>query len=240
MIPKPRPDCEGWWWVKQVAKSGDVSWKCLEVELYPWHPKIDRPDRVLKVKAGFWFCAEAVNTGKGLMDGSQWFPAAPPEWPGGGAAAITDRSSAMAKLESRGVDVSAFAARVTDIVQKGFNTAIANIKTAQKGSALFIPLKQEYFEAFESGQKTEEYRPYGPRWNERTCPIGRRVVISLGYGTQRRLTGTIMSFRKSEEVTASAEWRACYGTKGHKVAACIGIALDRCPAVSRCAEGGVA
>jgi hypothetical protein len=106
--------------------------------------------------------------------------------------------------------------------------------------ALFVPLRREYFEAFESGEKTEEYRPYGPRWNERTCPIGRRVVISLGYGTQRRLQGTITSFRKSEEVPESAAWRACYGAAGHKVAACIGIALDRCLAASRGAKGGAA
>lgn len=95
-----------------------------------------------------------------------------------------------------------------------------------EGDALFIPLRREYFEAFESGEKTEEYRPYGPRWNERTCRIGRRVVISLGYGTLRRLTGTITGFRQSEEVTASYTWKACYGAAGHKVAACIGIALD--------------
>lgn len=34
---------------------------------------------------------------------------------------------------------------------------------------IFIPLKREFFEAFENGMKTVEYRKYGPRWNERTC-----------------------------------------------------------------------
>ncbi len=95
-----------------------------------------------------------------------------------------------------------------------------------RGEALFIPLRREYFDAFESGEKKEEYRPYGPRWNERTCRIGRRVVISLGYGTQRRLTGTITGFRQSAEVVASYTWRACYGAAGHKLAACIEITLD--------------
>lgn len=32
---------------------------------------------------------------------------------------------------------------------------------------LFIPIKREFFEAFERGDKTHEYRLYGPRWNER-------------------------------------------------------------------------
>ena len=29
---------------------------------------------------------------------------------------------------------------------------------------LFIPLKAEFFNAFERGEKTAEYRVYGPRW----------------------------------------------------------------------------
>ena len=47
-------------------------------------------------------------------------------------------------------------------------------------SALFIPLKTAYFEAFRAGTKTVEFRLYGPRWNERTCPVGRSVVLSKG------------------------------------------------------------
>lgn len=49
---------------------------------------------------------------------------------------------------------------------------------------VFIPLKTEYYEAFCDGSKTVEYRQYGPRWNERTCQVGRRVTISKGYGKQ--------------------------------------------------------
>jgi hypothetical protein len=52
------------------------------------------------------------------------------------------------------------------------------------------------------------------------------VVISLGYGTQRRLRGTITGFRQSAEVVASYTWQACYGAAGHKLAACIEITLD--------------
>lgn len=88
-------------------------------------------------------------------------------------------------------------------------------------TALFIPLKTEYFEAFKAGTKTVEYRQYGPRWNERTCAIGRPVVLSRGYGKQQRLTGVVTEFRK--RFTASDEWLDCYGAPG--TAACIRISL---------------
>jgi len=51
---------------------------------------------------------------------------------------------------------------------------------------LFLPLKREYFDAFEAGIKTHEYRLYGPRWNEKNCRIGRPVTLSCGYGKGRR------------------------------------------------------
>lgn len=59
---------------------------------------------------------------------------------------------------------------------------------------LFVPLKTEYFELFKLGKKHEEIRVYGARWNERTCSIGRPVVLSKGYGKSERLRGTITSF----------------------------------------------
>lgn len=59
---------------------------------------------------------------------------------------------------------------------------------------LFIPLNAEYFEAFERGDKDTEYRPNGPRWNERTCRIGRAVTLSYGYGKARRLSGVVIGF----------------------------------------------
>lgn len=87
---------------------------------------------------------------------------------------------------------------------------------------LFIPLKREYFEAFERGEKREEYRPFGPRWNAETCRVGRTVVLSLGYGKARRITGIITSFRVDHHPERLPGWVECYGKK-HVLAACIGI-----------------
>jgi hypothetical protein len=50
---------------------------------------------------------------------------------------------------------------------------------------LFVPLRTEWFRQFESGDKTVEYRAYGPRWNERTCFVGRKVTLSHGYSGKR-------------------------------------------------------
>ena len=91
---------------------------------------------------------------------------------------------------------------------------------------LFVPLRREWFDAFEKGFKTFEYRPYGKRWNERTCAIGRRVTLSLGYGKLRRLHGTIVSFERSEDVTRTTAWKSCYDGKGYTHAAKIGVRLD--------------
>jgi hypothetical protein len=59
---------------------------------------------------------------------------------------------------------------------------------------LFIPLKTEFYNAFLSGLKTSELRLYGPRWNEKTCLPGRRVVLSKGYGKANRVGGVITQF----------------------------------------------
>lgn len=61
---------------------------------------------------------------------------------------------------------------------------------------LFIPLKTEYYELFESGRKKAELRKYGTRWNERTCAIGRPVILSKGYGIKHRIAGKIIDFKK--------------------------------------------
>lgn len=87
---------------------------------------------------------------------------------------------------------------------------------------LFIPLKREYFEAFRTGQKVEEFRPEGPRWNARTCAVGRPVVLSLGYGKAHRLTGVVTGYRASAEPTQTPAWRDCYGDRTG-LAACIAI-----------------
>lgn len=91
---------------------------------------------------------------------------------------------------------------------------------------MFIPLKREYFEAFAAGTKREEFRPEGPRWNARTCPVGRPVVLSLGYGKARRMTGVIVGYRSSAEPTKTTAWKDCYGDRAG-LAACIEIELDK-------------
>jgi hypothetical protein len=94
---------------------------------------------------------------------------------------------------------------------------------------LFIPLKGEFYDQFEKGQKDTEYRPFGPRWNERTCPVGREVVLSRGYGKAKRLRGTITQFGINRELTHSKLWVSIYGTK-YTYAACIQIRLS--PSIS--------
>jgi hypothetical protein len=97
--------------------------------------------------------------------------------------------------------------------------------TGDKMKPLFIPLKTEFFEAFENGTKDTEYRLYGPRWNERTCSIGRQVVLSHGYGTKRRLRGVVIGFEASHAPTWTDAWRKCYGDESKGMAACIRVAL---------------
>lgn len=93
---------------------------------------------------------------------------------------------------------------------------------------LFIPLKTEYYEQFAQGTKTSEMRIYGDRWNEKTCPVGREVTLSKGYGLGNRLKGRISSFHKFDARGYTAEAQAailaCYGTL-EKPIAHIGIEL---------------
>lgn len=87
---------------------------------------------------------------------------------------------------------------------------------------LFIPLKAEYFDAFENGTKNTEYRLRGPRWNAETCAIGREVILSRGYGKQRRLCGIITGFHYDTLPTKLPGWLECYGPHAGD-AACIRI-----------------
>lgn len=87
---------------------------------------------------------------------------------------------------------------------------------------LFIPLKTKYFEQFKNGSKHWEYRQYGPRWNERTCRVGRRVTLSRGYGKRDRLRGKVLAFHTEHMDTPS--WIDCYGKPG--LAACICIEVS--------------
>ncbi|WP_434513816.1 hypothetical protein AB6Q56_14645 [Dechloromonas sp. ARDL1] len=90
---------------------------------------------------------------------------------------------------------------------------------------LFIPLKREYFEQFARGDKEWEFRQEGPRWNSRTCRIGRRVVLSLGYGKKHRMFGEVVDYRLDNAPTQTPAWKDCYGDKGG-LAACIKIKLE--------------
>ena len=90
---------------------------------------------------------------------------------------------------------------------------------------LFIPLKSEFYNAFLDGTKTTEYRRHGPGWNAKTCWVGRRVVLSKGYGKANRVTGTIVDFHVSRQPTTTPAWLACYGAPAGE-AACITIRLD--------------
>lgn len=94
--------------------------------------------------------------------------------------------------------------------------------------ALFIPLKREFYLAFKAGTKTEELRRYGPRWNERTCPVGRPVVLSLGYGKANRLNGKILRFKKQHGTMFGSTYKASilsiYGTLDIDIA-CISVGM---------------
>lgn len=95
---------------------------------------------------------------------------------------------------------------------------------------LFIPLKGVYFGAFLHGNKDTEYRLYGPRWSELTCPVGRAVVLSRGYGKSHRLSGTVAQFGRvwGDELPGllRISLRAIFGTTAVWVA-CIRIQLQK-------------
>jgi hypothetical protein len=94
---------------------------------------------------------------------------------------------------------------------------------------LFIPLKSEYYEAFKNGTKRDELRRYGPRWNEKTCFVGRQAVLSKGYGKQNRTGGTVSKFRKMHGTEFGIDYQEdiifCYGTIDVWIA-CISIDID--------------
>ncbi|WP_347990273.1 hypothetical protein [Methylomonas sp. AM2-LC] len=98
---------------------------------------------------------------------------------------------------------------------------------------LFIPLRSEYYEQFASGTKREELRRYGPRWNEKTCAVGRAVVLSKGYGKQSRMSGKIWQFKKQRGDLFGSTYRKAilnvFGTLNIEIA-CISInILDEAP-----------
>lgn len=92
---------------------------------------------------------------------------------------------------------------------------------------LFIPLKGQFYDAFISGEKSIEYRRFGPRWNFETCVIGRSVTLSRGYGKQNRREGVVVKFEVSGDPCQTEAWRECYGPAHDDTrAACISIHLQ--------------
>lgn len=92
---------------------------------------------------------------------------------------------------------------------------------------LFIPLRREWFEKIASGEKGTEYRAYGTRWNERSCRIGREVVVSCGYGKSRRLRKVVASFKALDWRDAPEEARAIYPDAAFIAAIGLGEPDDR-------------
>jgi hypothetical protein len=74
-----------------------------------------------------------------------------------------------------------------------------------KTPPLYVPLKAEYFRAFVEGRKTVEWRKHGPRYNERTLYVGRKITLSNGYNGAR-LYGSIvrLEFAPAEKVGPEA------------------------------------
>ena len=94
---------------------------------------------------------------------------------------------------------------------------------------LFIPLKTKWYEQFAAGEKRDELRLYGPRWNERTCRVGRAVTLSKGYGKAHRMTGHVRAFKKQHGRTFGSTYKAAikdtYGTLDVDIAV-IGVSLQ--------------
>lgn len=111
-------------------------------------------------------------------------------------------------------------------IQDQYDAADAAMREAEKEPPIFIPLKRKYFEQFERGEKTIEYRAHGGRWTGKHCRVGRKVTLSLGYGKTRRLSGTITSFEVDFLTDKIPGWEEVYGKDRNAVAACIGIKLD--------------
>lgn len=104
---------------------------------------------------------------------------------------------------------------------------------------LFVPLNTEYYNAFADGSKREELRRYGPRWNEKTCPVGRAVGLSKGYGKAHRMTGEIWKFKRQHGSTFGSTYQAAildvYGTLDIEIA-CIAITVPDNAGAQRAAK----
>jgi hypothetical protein len=91
---------------------------------------------------------------------------------------------------------------------------------------LFIPLLKKFFDAFEKGTKTEEYRRHGRQWNLQNVYPGRQVTLSSGY-TKRRLSGFVEYAYILDETSKIPGWTECYGFTCKASALVIGIRIPR-------------
>ncbi len=76
---------------------------------------------------------------------------------------------------------------------------------------LFIPLKKKFFEAFKDGSKTKEYRKVNKNFNSLTCIVGRKVILSNGYGKYDRLNGVITNINTTTSPQNLDGWVEYYG-----------------------------
>lgn len=92
---------------------------------------------------------------------------------------------------------------------------------------VFIFLRTEWFEKFESGEKKTEYRRIAGQFTRRKCVVGRRVTLSKGYGKKTRLTGGITSYAEISLARAPKAAQEMY--PGETRLAAIKIELDPRP-----------
>jgi hypothetical protein len=64
------------------------------------------------------------------------------------------------------------------------------LKIRLEEKPIFIPLKLQKFNEFKNGTRKYELR-VGERWGIVNCPIGRKIILSKGYGNHERLNAVV-------------------------------------------------
>ena len=76
---------------------------------------------------------------------------------------------------------------------------------------LYLPLKKEWYEMIERGEKTEEYREIKPYWNKRLIN-GKHTHVKFSYGYTKQTM--IFEYKKLTIGYGNPEWGApkedCY------------------------------
>ena len=81
---------------------------------------------------------------------------------------------------------------------------------------LFVPLNTEAWNAFESGEKTAEFRGVNSQFNTETVQEGRKVELRRGYSTEDSLWGNIGEVETGDDLGyLVSQWyeRLRYGGK---------------------------